>query len=236
MEKTRLFMIAAMAVLILLVWGGVWVNRGIDSQSDLETKGQPTVGNAKAPVHLVVFEELKCPQCRRFNLTVADSLRKDYVETNKIQYTVIPVSFIENSMPAAAALLCVYHQDGDKPNSGLFFTFLSYIFHHQPTESLNWATPDNLLDMAKNASPEINLDHLKRCIDSGDYSDQIGKNTLYAAKLGDGSISTPGVYINGRKQNDITLDGLKNALNEALRHSGSSWLSSDQNENAGNNR
>lgn len=217
MEKSRLLTISSLIVLILLAWGAVGYAHWIKPQADLDTKGQPTTGNPKAQVHLVVFEEPKCPECRRFNVAVADSLNKDYVITNKIRYTVIPVSFIDNSMPAASALMCVYHQNPEKPNAELFFAYLSYLFHHQPTESLNWATTDNLLEMAKNVTPKIDLENLKHCINSEAYKDQINKNTHYAAELNNGVITTPGVYINGRKQMDITLEGMQNALNEALR-------------------
>lgn len=213
-------LITALLALILLVCGAVWLDHSVHPQMDLDTKGQPTAGNPDAMVHLVVFEEPKCPECRRFNVAVAEAINKEYVQTNKIKSTVIPVSFINGSMPAATALLCVYNQDPDKHNPELFFTFLSYIFHHQPTESINWSTPGNLLDMAKSASPQINLDHLKECINNGDFKDQITKNTVYNASLNNGSVVTPGVYINGKKQTDITLDGMKNALNDALRHSG----------------
>jgi protein-disulfide isomerase len=105
----------------------------------LKTYGQPTIGEAKAPVHVVVFEEPKCPQCKNFTTRLFPKIKKEFIDTGKIRYTVIPVSFIPNSMPAAVAWLCVFNQEKNSPNHPLFFTYLDYMYAHQPVEYLDWA-------------------------------------------------------------------------------------------------
>src|SRR5262245_26924290 len=97
----------------------------------LNTTGQPTIGYAKARVHVVVFEEPKCSHCREFNNNIFPTIKKDFIDTNKIRYTVIPVSFLPGSMPAAIATLCVYHENALYPNDELFFKYFDYIYKHQ---------------------------------------------------------------------------------------------------------
>jgi len=221
MEPPRLLTIMTLAALIIIVWGVVtFYQPSLSKGIALNTDGQPTIGYPKAQVHVVVFEEPKCPDCRKYNKSVYPNIHKDFIETNKIRYTVFPVSFIPDSMPAATALLCTYNQDGKYPNPDLFFTYLNYIFEHQPPENLNWATTENLLDMAKQASPAINLEKLKGCIDTQEYRVQIVKNTQYGAEINDGRLSTPGVYIDGRKLDRITTESMNEAIEAALKQKG----------------
>lgn len=163
----------------------------------LDTKGQPTIGDPKATVHVVVFEEPKCPSCKRFNTQIFPQIKKDFIDTHKILYTIIPVSFIPHSMPAAIAWLCVYHQDSKTPNDELFFSYVEHTYAHQPSEKLDWATEQNLEKFAQETSPDIHLQSLKNCINREGYRHQIEKNTQYGIELMKEEFSTPAVYING---------------------------------------
>lgn len=221
MEMPRLLTILALALLIALVWGVVMYNQPTPKAIvGIKTEGQPTIGNSKAKVKVVVFEEPKCPGCRRFNNSAFPVLQKEFIETNKIQYTAIPISFLDNSMPAAVALYCIYHQDGNVPNTDLYMKFFNYIYQHQPPEILNWATLDNLLDMAKSASPAIDQDKLKGCINSEKYRVQVVENTQYAGELSDGHLSAPAVFINNKKWEGHGLEDLRATINAELKENG----------------
>jgi protein-disulfide isomerase len=124
-------------------------------------------------------------------------------------------------MPAALALLCVYHQDAAKPQTDLFFSYLDYIYKNQPPEKQNWATTDTLLKFAAAASPSIDLVHLKKCIEGEDYSKQVVKNTALGNKLM-GHLTTPTIYVNGvkvenNKDDTIDYDKIKAAIENALQ-------------------
>ncbi len=221
MEKSRLFTILALVLLSALVWGLVKYNQIAETEKiALNTAGQPTIGNANAKVKVVVFEEPKCPGCRRFNNAAFPVIHKDFIETNKIQYTVIPISFLPDSMNAAVALYCVYNQDPKQPNADLYMAFFNYIYQHQPPEILNWATVDNLMDMAKKASPAIDIDKLKSCINNEKYRVQVVENTQYATKLSDGHLAAPAVFVNGKKWNGVGIEDLKGVINAKLKDEG----------------
>ena len=85
----------------------------------IETSNQPTTGNPHAHAHMVVFEDLKCMNCMRFNTTLLPQIKQKYIDTGKAKYTFINVAFIPGSKPAANAARCVYQQ-----NKKLFFIYL----------------------------------------------------------------------------------------------------------------
>lgn len=179
---------------------------------EIDTEGQPTVGYPKAPVHVVVFEEPKCIECKIYNNTIFPKIKSNFIDTHKIRYTVIPVSFIPNSMPAAVALLCAYYQSPDSANADLFFSYLDYLYLKQPSEHTDWATVQKLQEMAKQASPALHLNKLKRCIERESFRQQIVANTDYGRKLMDGSLGTPAVYVDGILVDELSYDTLHDLI------------------------
>lgn len=123
----------------------------------IKTTGQPTIGYAQARVHVVVFEEPKCSHCRDYSNNIFPTIKKDFIDTNKILYTLIPVSFLPGSMPAAVASLCVYNQTPLYPNDELFFKFLDTMYQNQPGEQTDWATPKTLVEYARATSPRYSF-------------------------------------------------------------------------------
>lgn len=186
----------------------------------IDTEGQPTIGYPRALVHVVVFEEPKCPECKRYNNIVYPEIKRNFIDTSKIKYTVFTVSFIPNSMPAAVALLCAYNKERNYPNSQLFFTFLDYMYAHQPRESEDWAKLENLQEMAKNASPAINLDKLKDCVEHEGFRVQILKNTDYGASIMDGRLSTPSMYVDGIRVEEMSLDSISKLIQKVYEQKG----------------
>jgi len=57
----------------------------------INTINQPTVGNSKAKLHIVVFEDLKCVNCMRFNTLLYPKIKKKYIDNGKAKYTVITI-------------------------------------------------------------------------------------------------------------------------------------------------
>ncbi len=206
-------------ILILAGIGAILIfNRSqLPTGTDLIADDQPTMGNPKALVHVVVFEEPKCPACKEFNHLTFPLLKKEFVDTNKIRYTVIPVSFIPNSMPAAIAWLCVFNQEKNHSKQNLFFKYVDYMYEHQPSESDDWVTDENLLKFAREASSDIHLPELRKCLHKRSYRQQIEKNTDYGLQLMKGDLSTPAVYVNGFFAEDITFSSLSKLINEALQ-------------------
>ena len=120
-------------------------------------------------------------------------------------------------MPAATALLCAYNADPLYPNNELFFDYLDYMYNHQPSESLDWATTDRLIEMAKATSPAINPNQLKKCIDSQTYRVRIKKNTELGQKVMGGRIATPTLFVNGIEVHSLTFGHIRDMIEEVSK-------------------
>lgn len=193
----------------------------ISHQLKIDSSMQPTMGYPKAKVQVVSLLEPKCPDSKTYNNQVYPKFEEEFINTNKVRYTVVPVSFLPHSMPAAIALLCVYNQDSQYPNSDLFFNYLNYIYKNQPPERENWATVETLQKFAAATSPAIQLDRLKDCIANEKYRIQIEKNTAYGNQLMNGHLSTPTIFVDGvkveNKDDTIDWEKLKAAIEQALQ-------------------
>lgn len=208
-------------ILLLIIAGSVYLSRPtLPPSIPINTNGQPTIGFAKARVHVLVFEEPKCTNCKHFTEQIFPVIKKDFIDTHKITYTVIPVSFLTGSMPAATALLCVYYQNPRFPNDELFFKYLDYMYEHEGGEDTDWAKEETLIQFAKETSPAIEIPKLKECIEKEAYRVQIERNTANATQVMGGEVLTPTVYVNGIKVEQLTEENLRNLILEVLEHEG----------------
>lgn len=179
----------------------------------INTKGQPTIGQDNAPVHIVAFEDLKCIACKMFNNTVYPQIKKKYIDTGIAKYTYINLAFIEGSQPAGNAARCLYMQ-----NKTFFFPFVEYIYHNQPPETEDWATVSKLLLFAQKAVPTANMNKLSQCIISGRYNKFLQDNLKMASKLMNDKIATPAIYINGIKLNSFDMNNVDQLVEYAKNH------------------
>lgn len=220
----RYFKLLVVATVVILLGVSAYIyyccQTTLPDAVEINTEGQPTIGYPKARVHVVVFEEPKCSNCREYNEQIFPIIKKKYIDTNKITYTVVPVAFLPGSMPAAVALLCVYHENPDYPNSDMFFKYFDYMYDHQPDEYSDWAKVPKLQEFAEKTSPAINTDKLKKCVDMESYRIQIEKNTQMGRDVMGGVISTPTVYVNGIEVKELTADELSKVINTVLEHEG----------------
>lgn len=180
----------------------------------IDTTGQPTIGHSGAPVQVVVFEEPKCSECKLFSTLIYPLIKQKYIDTGKIQYTLLPVSFISDSMNASMAWVCVYDQ---KKDGDLFFKYVEKTYTHQGDEDVDWATPEQMIKFAQETSPEIDLEALKTCLAKQAYKSQIEKNTDIGIDLMEGSLGTPAVYVNGKPIEVISLEAISKAIDQNLK-------------------
>jgi len=205
--------------LIIAVSGGVVIaaKSHLPPSVEINYLDQPTIGSPKARIHLVIFEEPKCINCAKFTKEIFPKIKKEFIDTHKATFTVIPVSFLSGSMPAATALLCAYNSDPLYPNSELFFDYLDYMYSHQPDENLDWATKDRLVEMAKETSPAINPAQLEKCIDMQSYHVRIQKNLELAKKAMNGKVATPTLFVNGIEVQSLTYKAIKDLIEEVSK-------------------
>lgn len=176
----------------------------------INTDDQPTMGNSKAKIHIVVFEDLKCIACRNFNNNVLPKIKSDYIDKGLAKYTVINLAFIPGSLPAANAARCLY-----KENPEWFFTFVNNIYLNQPPEKEDWATIPRLVQFA-GVIPGLDTDKFSRCIYESPYTDFIQNNFKMAQNLQGSTVSTPAIFVNGRLVENPNFNNIKKAI-EAVK-------------------
>lgn len=199
--RIKQFIIVIVILAILIVAAAIYFRPKTDLPKPvkIDTTGQPTLGKADAPLHIVVFEDLKCGNCMRFNLTLLPTIKKEYIDTGKAKYTMINLAFIPGSMPAANTARCLYVQKNQ-----YFFDFVNYVYQHQPPEDQNWATIPTLLTYA-NTIQGVNKAKLTQCMLQNKYTSTITHNLTIAKNVMGTTVATPAVYVNGIPIKPLTL-------------------------------
>ena len=214
-HSSRTIKIAMITLILLMILGMLGViflkpllmKKMLPKPVLIDTANQPMQGNPQAKIHFVVFEDLKCMNCARFNREIMPHIQSTYINAGTANYTMINLAFIAGSLPAANAAHCVYAQ-----NNALFFPFVEYIFNNQPPENENWATVPTLLNFASHI-PGIDSNQLAQCIVQSPYDQFIQNNLKLAAGIMNGKISTPTLYVNGILVQPTTWDQIQKIVN-----------------------
>jgi len=143
-------------------------------------------GADNALVTIVEFSDYECPYCGRYVSETYPLIAENYIDTGKINYVFrdLPLSFHENSYPAALAAECVGDLGGDSD----YYKMHDLLFSDQ--QSLNYDTFEKYADEIG-----IDTDLFKECFDNDQFKDEIAADSNTARELGING--TPGFIING---------------------------------------
>lgn len=152
-----------------------------------------TLGKARAPVTLTVYEDFRCPACAHFERTygttinrlrAAGRLRTDYHLVTLIDGNVGG----NGSARAANAALCA--RDADK-----FVEYHDVLFAHQPAESDDaFGDTRRLLELAGEVDG-LSTDSFRRCVRSGAHDEEVRRS--HAAFTRSEFQGTPTVLLDG---------------------------------------
>ncbi|WP_168735793.1 DsbA family protein [Cohnella fermenti] len=198
----RIIMWATAAAFVVLI-ALLIIFKPADKPLALDYDNAPLLGSEDAPVKLAEFGDFKCPACQYFTLNVLPEIQEKYIDTGKVSLSFFNYTIITGSGPAALAAQSVYHQNNDA-----FWTYYEALYKNQPDESIDWATTDYLVDLAKSLELDIDYDLLKSDIDNKTYQDVIDKqNNLARSEQFPG---TPAVLVDGERLDDsVSLDPAK---------------------------
>jgi len=156
------------------------------TQSDLIV-----IGSDNALVKIKIFSSLTCPHCATFHTKVVPKIRKNYIESGKVQLIFIDFPLDQAAFNASKLLHCV---DQNKQ-----ITFLDNIYENQN----EWATGANINEINNNLKKIVkNLGitsvEFNKCLGDESISDKIlnGRidgNQKYSIN------STPTIVINEKK-------------------------------------
>ncbi|WP_274364965.1 DsbA family protein [Paenibacillus thermotolerans] len=170
----------------------------------------PILGSPTAPVKIVEFGDFKCPACQFFSQQIEPLLKQDFIDDGTAALYFMNYPFIgPDSYTAALAGQSIYHQ-----NNNEFWKYYDAIYRDQGDETIQWATPEFLVELAKKEKLNIDYDKLHKEITSQTYADEVNEHNQIAQRL---VTSTPTLFINGVKFEDFSdYRSLKNAIQKAL--------------------
>lgn len=160
-------------------------------------KQPPKTKNGK--ILIVEYGDFKCPYCKKVEENVMPTIKKDYIDTNKVEYQFVNAGFLDkDSIVGSRAGNAVQEVAPNK-----YLTFQRNVFANQKDENKKWLTEDFLdreidkLDITSQQKSEIKKQYKTKNSDAWKKADEQKKLTE------DNKIDTvPTVFINGKKVKD----------------------------------
>ncbi|MGY5384114.1 thioredoxin domain-containing protein [Staphylococcus haemolyticus] len=160
-------------------------------------KHPPKTKNGK--ILIVEYGDFKCPYCKKVEKNVMPTIKKDYIDTNKVEYQFINAGFLgKDSIVGSRAGNAVQKV---APNE--YLTFQRNVLSNQKDEDKKWLTEQFLdneidkLDITTQQKSDIKKQYKTKNSDAWKKAEEQKKMTE------DNNIDTvPTVFINGKKVKD----------------------------------
>jgi len=177
---------------------------------NLNTSGGLVVlGSDKAIVKIKVFSSLSCPHCANFHIKVVPEIKREYVDTGKVQLIFIDFPLDQGAFNASKLLHCL-----DKKKQ---IAFLDIIYETQT----KWTNASNLNDINKNLKKIVkNLGissvQFDKCLIDEDISDKILNGRIDANRKYSIN-STPTIVINEKKlEGSVSFKNIKKKIEKLI--------------------
>ncbi len=178
-------------------------------------KNHPTIGEDDAPVQIIEFGDYKCPSCKAWSERVYPQLKKEFIDTGKVNLTYINTLFHgEESELAAKAGEAVYKQ-----NPEAFWDFHKKLFEAQPNQKHDqkWVTEDKVLEIAEESVPSIELTQMREDLHSGAIAQEVQNDMDLVNEYG--IQQTPTIMIDGQiVENPFDYEAISNLINQKLEN------------------
>lgn len=164
------------------------------------------LGRADAPVTVVEYASLTCPHCAVWHDTVLPELKTRYIETGRVRfvYRTLPTPPADVAGAAAGVAQCAA--------PGKFFDTIDAFFAAQASIRIIGTGP--YFQRGAAASGRTN-DELRACL--SDHATQAAIDAQVAGAQAAGVEGTPSFFVNGRRVEDSSIQGLAAAIDPLLR-------------------
>lgn len=170
--------------------------------------GDYSLGSPDAKVKMVEYASFTCPHCADFHDKVFTQLKKDYIDTGKVHFTLREVYFDRYGLWAALIARC-----GGEMR---YFGIQDMLFAKQK----EWAaaeSPQQVVENLKTIGRAAGLEDaaMDACLNDAPTAEALIKQfqTNFEA---DGVQGTPTLFINGTKHSNMTYADLKAILDAEL--------------------
>ena len=167
------------------------------------------VGSNNSEVKIKIFSSLTCPHCANFHLNIVPKIKKNYVDSGKVQLIFIDFPLDQAAFNASKVLNCI---DQEKQ-----IDFLDTVYEDQN----KWTSGseineinNNLKKIAKNLG--ISASQFDKCLNDEVISDKILTGRIdgqkkYSIK------STPTIIINEKKfEGSINFESIKKKIEKLI--------------------
>ncbi len=167
---------------------------------NIQIGNSPIRGNKKAPVTIVEFSDFQCPYCAQLQPTLEEVL-KAYPKEVKLIFKHYPLPFHAHAKNAAKAALAAGEQ-------GKFWEMHDLVF-----SNFSQLSDEKFKELA--AQIGLNVEKFTADYNSTKYEQTILQDM--AAARNAGVTGTPTLFINGKRLMNRSLEGFKEAINNALK-------------------
>ncbi len=151
----------------------------------------PTLGSQQAKVAIVEFTDYQCPYCAQYHSGTFENLKKEYIDTGKVQYFLrdFPLDFHAYAKGAAISANCAGEQDA-------YWQMNHQLFSNQSELG------DGLYQKLAQ-SLGLNMDQFGSCVNSHEQVQKVDADVVYGQEIGVNG--TPTFFI-GRVENGELTD------------------------------
>jgi protein-disulfide isomerase len=169
---------------------------------DIATDDQPTKGAAAATVTIVEFTDYQCPSCAE-QYPILERLLSEMGDRVRLVARDFPLGQHAHAFKAAEAAEAAREQ-------GKYWEYTALLFRNQSALEISHL---------KQYATALGLDRARfdAALNGGKHAEQVRRDMLDGQKIGVNS--TPSLFLNGRRVSDRTYEGLKAAIEEALKNS-----------------
>ena len=168
-----------------------------------------TLGNDEAPVKIKIFSSLTCPHCADFHINVLPKIKKEYVNSGKVQLIFIDFPLDQVAFDASKLLPCLDQEKQIK--------FLDKIYENQK----EWTSGPSLDEVNNNLKEivevlGINSEEFDGCINNEVVADKIINARIVGQR--EYSInSTPTIIINEKKlEGEANFKNIKKKIEKLI--------------------
>lgn len=208
--------IIAVALVVFMVVNNQEKKSNTVAATSIDYKGQAVLGDASAKVQILEFGDYKCPYCKDFTTSLFPSIKKDFIDTGKVQFYFMNDDFINVDSTRAAEFAEVVYQElgNDK-----YWEFHELLYSKQPDEQeyekKDYFTEEFLTNMLKEIASTEEVEKVVTSFQAGNGEAPLEIDRSYVEKLK--VTSTPTLFINGKQFTGSTYEDLKKMIHDALK-------------------
>ncbi len=165
------------------------------------------LGQDAAPVTVIEYINIACPHCAQTHKAVLETLQKDYIDTGKVK-------LVFRELPMGDAGLYGYMTAHCKGKDEFFNTTSLLINDVQ-----SWGEVSGFIAPLRMSAEKAGIPKEKfyACLEDQDVQERILKNSKEANE-GLGVTRSPAIFVEGQPLNEISPDGVRKAVDEALQN------------------